>query len=129
MPQCTPSDFDFDNQIMQLIAKSIRDAQNLKVEDLADLLTDRKIPASFTEVELEWMKKTPVKNITMGKSYTKNTGTFFDLLEAGEPMLSISARSTGNGEFRGNIVQSVIRDAQSTNPELTVYDSFQAHIR
>jgi hypothetical protein len=96
---------------------------------MADTLTDRNHPATFTSDEIEWMKSTPISQVTVGDNYTNLSSDFFDLLVKDEPKLRISGRSTSNGEFRGNIVREVIESAKSTNNHsLTVYDAFQAHI-
>ena len=121
--------FKIDSVIMSLIVSAIRSVKTVKVEDMADTLTDRNHPATFTSDEIEWMKSTPISQVTVGDYYTNLSSDFFDLLVKDEPKLRISGRITSKGEFRGNIVREVIESAKSTNNHsLTVYDAFQAHI-
>ncbi len=123
-------DFKVDGFEMECVVDAIRGVRVVKVEDMADLLTDRSPPATFTPEEIQWMKGTPVASITMGAPYTEGSYCFFDLqADDGKPMLRISARSTTNGEFRGGIVRRVIEAAQAKkDPQLTLYKAFQAHI-
>ena len=121
--------FKIDDRDMPFITRAIRGVKTVKVEDMADTLTDRDPPATFTSDEIEWMKKTPISQVTVGVNYTDKSSHFFDLLVGNEPKLRLSGRSTTNGEFRGDIVRGVIERAKSTNNDsLTVYDAFQAHI-
>ncbi|MCX7351855.1 MAG: hypothetical protein NTW22_01040 [Proteobacteria bacterium] len=114
---------------MPFIVSAIRSVKTVKVEDMADTLTDRKHPATFTSDEIEWMKSTPISQVTVGDNYTNLSSDFFDLLVKDEPKLRISGRSTSNGEFRGNIVREVIESAKSTNNHsLTVYDVRPLHL-
>lgn len=129
MTHSTQLGFALDNFIMPFIVGAIRGVASIKVEDMADTLTDRPEPAHFTPEEIQWMKNTPVTQISMSDTYTENSSDFFDLLADGEPRLRISARSTGNGEFRGSIVQNVIHSAKDQDDgNLTLYDAFQSHI-
>ena len=99
--------FQIDSYIMSGIVSAIRSVTTVKVEDMADTLTDRdrgSDPATFTSDEIEWMKSTPISQVTVGDNYTNNSSDFFNLLVKDEPKLIISGRSTNNGEFRGNIL-------------------------
>ena len=123
--------FEIDTDTMGRIVYQIQQLKTVKIENMADTLTDRDHPATFTPEEIAWMKRTPISQVTAGKNYkTNDSSNFFDLWVNDKPAgLRISGRSTNNGEFRGNIVREVIESAKSTNNgSLTVYDAFQAHI-
>ncbi|NDH66992.1 MAG: hypothetical protein EBY22_03600 [Gammaproteobacteria bacterium] len=122
--------FKIDTETMGFIVAPIQQLKTVKIENMADTLTDRDPPATFTPEEIEWMKSTPISQVTAGENYKANDSNFFDLLVNDKPAgLRISGRSPSNGEFRGNIVREVIETAKSTNNgSLTVYDAFQAHI-
>lgn len=121
--------FKMDRFALSFIIKAVQDVKTVKVEDMAENLTDRHHPATFTPEEIQWMKNTPIARITMGETYIEETSEFFDLLVDNESKLKISDRSPTMGEFRGSIVREVIESAQSSNkPDLTVYDALQAHI-
>ncbi len=123
--------FEIDTVTMGCIVDQIQQLKTVKIESMADTLTDRDHPATFTPEEIAWMKSTPISQVTAGENYkTDDSSNFFDLLVNDQPAgLRISGRSTNHGEFRGNIVREVIESAKSTNNgSLTVYDAFQAHI-
>ena len=123
--------FKIDKDTMGFIVAQIQPLKTVKIESMADTLTDRDHPATFTPEEIAWMKSTPISQVTAGENYkTNDSSNFFDLLVNDKPAgLRISGRSTNHGEFRGNIVREVIESAKSTNNgSLTVYDAFQAHI-
>lgn len=121
--------FNIEGHAMSSLFSVIKKAKTIKVESLADTLTDRSEPASFTLEEIDWMKTTAVSQITMGDTYTADACEFFDLLVNGEAKLRVSARSNNNGEFRGAIVKTLIEQAQTRGEGTsTVYDTFQSHI-
>ncbi len=123
--------FKIDTDTMGFIVDQIQQLKTVKIENMADTLTDRDHPATFTPEEIAWMKSTPISQVTAGENYkTSDSSDFFDLLVNDKPaVLRISGRLPSNGEFRGNIVKEVIESAKSTNNgSLTVYDAFQAHI-
>jgi len=123
--------FKIDTETMGFIVAPIQQLKTVKIEDMADTLTDRDPPATFTPEEIAWMKSTPISQVTAGENYkTNDSSNFFDLFVNDKPGgLRISGRSPSNGEFRGNIVREFIETAKSkNNGSLTVYDAFQAHI-
>ena len=130
MPTLKDTGFTIDDFYMSCLVPAIRSVKTVTVEDRADTLTDRKHPATFTDAEIEWMKKTPVSRITMGTRFTEGSGEFFYLIEDGQDKLKISDRPATMGEFRAEKVRDLITDVQGTGDQaLTVYDAFQAYLR
>jgi hypothetical protein len=120
--------FSLDSDEMKYIVGAIRDVDSTSVEQMAETLTDRPKPATFTDEEIQWMKTTPVSKITIGDNYQKGELTFFDLKTENVSKLQLSARPPTNGELRGDIVRKIIEDVPSGSQQ-TVYDALQSHLR
>lgn len=123
--------FVLDSFTLPFIFKAIEDVASTTVESMAQTLTDRPAKDGFSAEEIQWMKTTPLSQITMGESYVENgSSTFFDLKTDGESKLKISGRTTNNGEFRGDIVRTIISTAAlQGKSDISLYDAFQSNLR
>ena len=123
--------FEIDKSNMPVIVAQIQQIKTVKIENMADTLTDREAPAILTAEEIAWMQTTPISQVTAGENYmTNDSSIVFNLSVDNDPfVLTISGRAPTLGEFRGENVRKVIDSAKSTNnTSLTVYEAFQAHI-